>query len=90
MQSATAAMTDATKPTTPPAISACGNVLAFDNGAASHAVSVPEASSPAALVVPAGHDTHAFADTYLSTAHSVASHVVSVPEASSPDRKSVV
>jgi acetoin utilization deacetylase AcuC-like enzyme len=50
---------------------------------ATHVVSVPEASSPAALVVPAGHDTHAFADTYSSTAHNVATHVVSVPEASS-------
>ena len=47
-------------------------------------VSVPEASSPAALVVPAGHDTHAFADTYSFAAHNVASQVVSVPEASSP------
>ena len=82
-QSATATMTDATTPTTTPAISACVNVLAFDNGAASHAVFVPEASSPAALVVPAGHDTHAFADTYSFAAHNVASHVVSVPEASS-------
>ena len=57
------------------------NVLAFDNGAASHAVSVPEASSFAALVVPAGHDTHAFADTYAFAAHNVASHVVSVARA---------
>jgi len=46
-------------------------------------VFVPEASSPAALIVPARHDTHAFADTYSFAAHNVASHVVSVPEASS-------
>ena len=46
-------------------------------------MSVPEASSFAALVVPAGHGTHAFADTYAFAAHNVATHVVSVPEASS-------
>ena len=49
-----------------------------------HAVSAPEASSPAALVNPAAHATHAFPLTLSFAAHSVASQVVSAPEASSP------
>ena len=51
---------------------------------ASQVVSAPVASSPAALVDPAAHATHAFPLTLSFAAHSVASQVVSAPEASSP------
>ena len=50
----------------------------------SHVVSDPEASSPAAFVVPAAHATQALFETCSFKAQVVTSHVVSDPEASSP------
>ena len=50
----------------------------------SHVVSDPEASSPAAFVVPAAHATQALLETRSFVAQVVTSHAVSDPEASSP------
>ena len=40
------------------------------DGRASHEVSDPEGSSPASLLVPAGHATHALFETCSFSAHS--------------------
>ena len=50
----------------------------------SHAVSDFDASSPAAFVVPGGHDVQILDETYSLTEHIVGSHAVSDPDASSP------
>ena len=54
-------------------------------GATSHAVSLPDASSPAAFVVPSAHATHACARTRSSTPQTTGSQSVSsFADASSP------
>ena len=58
-----------------------------DRGGAgsSHAVSEPDASSPASFVFSAGHATHDFDDTYSFAAQSLAEHVADVKVPSEHD-----
>ena len=50
----------------------------------SHVVSELDASSPAAFVIPGGHDMQVYKETYSLAEHKMGSHVVSLPLTSSP------
>ena len=61
-----------------------------DGVGSSHAVSEPDASSPASFVFPAGHATHDFDDTCSFAAQSLTEHVADVKVPSEHDDTSEV